>query len=160
MLSFQNCGDTGRNSNFLNLAEESINQNSACPNGNCGSDADNLWMQIREYDPYRIQFTTLSQGFFSVGGICGTGNFSNHSFLWVLQESFGAQDIVGQGFSDNLCDSGKFVLPVVPNRKPMVPDSLYTLEVELVGVTESLQQVSNPMPSNVGVLDIILTTQP
>lgn len=158
LFSFQNCGGSLPSTNFINQAEEILSESGACPNGVCYSESEYLWLQIREYNPYKIQISTLNQGYFNVGGICGTGNFANHSFLWVMKESFGTQDVVGQGFEDNLCESGKFILPIVPNRKPVIPDSMYFLEVELVGVNGDLQQVSNPMPSNIGVLDIVFTT--
>lgn len=158
LLSFQNCGEQ-RGNDFLDLAEEQFASSQDCQETNtCLQRQDLLWMVIREYSPYRIDITTLNTGHFNVGGICGVGDFVNHSFLWELRSAFN-DTIVGQGFSDNLCDNGRFSVPIVPNTAPVIPDQRYILDMELVGLQENGAQVSNPMPSNRSSLDIIFSSE-
>lgn len=159
MLGFQNCGDN-LTRDTLSLAEEAISSGQ-CEEGVCQSLATQLWMTIREFEPYKIEYSTLDAGaHFNVGGTCGVGMFRHHSFLYELRQGFGDQKIVAQGFVDDRCDSGRFVVPIVINKAPVQPDSRYNLTMELVGLTETNQQVSNPMPSNIGTLDVIFTLDP
>ncbi len=160
LLTFQNCGETARNTGFLEQGADLLQSNS-CPGTNCVTSADYLWMSIREYEPYKIEISTLNVGHFNIGGQCGVGDFPNHSFVWELREGFGAQNIVGQGFSDDRCDNGRFIVPILPNGGFVIqPDQRYTLRMELVGVTSTNEEVSNPMPNNQGSLDILFTTNP
>lgn len=157
ILSFQNCGETARN-DVLSQSADLLQ--SDCEDGSCLQAADFLWMSIREYEPYKIQLVTVNVGHFNVGGQCGTGTFARHSFLWELREGFGQQRVVGQGFADDRCNSGQFIVPIVPNQLALQPDERYTLTMELVGITDTNAEVSNPMPANQGSLDIIFTTDP
>lgn len=159
LLAFQNCGESVRNTGLL-AQDSSILQQSNCEETNtCTQPAEYLWLQIREYEPYKIQISTV-QTHFNVGGRCGVGSFSNHSFLWELREGFGDQAVVGQGFEDNRCLNGQFIVPIINNQLALVPNQRYTLTMELVGVTEANTEVSNPNPSNVATLDILFTTEP
>ncbi len=156
LLSFQNCGnDLTRDT--LSLAEETLNPEE-CVEGNCATNANQLWMTLREFDPYKIEYATLGAGgHFNVGGICGVGSFDHHSFLYELREGFGAQTVVAQGFIDDRCVAGRFVVPIVINKVAVVTERRYNLTIELVGLTETNQQISNPMTSNIGTLDVIFT---
>lgn len=160
ILTFQNCGETARNTGILQQTEAYL-EPASCPTGSCLTSADYLWLNIREYNPYQIEISTLNTGHFNVSGLCGVGDFANHSFVWELVEGFGSQRVVGQGFSDNRCVNGRFVVPIVPNGTVVIqPDQRYTLFIELVGITDSNEEVSNPMPNNQGTLDILFTTTP
>ncbi len=159
LLGFQNCGDN-LTRDTLSMAEEALTPQQ-CSEGNCATSANQLWMTIREFDPYKIEYSTLNNGgHFNVGGICGVGQFRHHSFLFEMREGFGAQKVVAQGFVDDRCESGRFVVPILINKEPVVPDRMYTLSLELVGLTDTNQQVSNPMPSNLGSLNVIFTFEP
>ena len=160
LFSFQNCGST-QGTDFLRAGEDEINSSQQCTEtGTCLQEQDLIWMVIREYSPYKVNIQALNAGHINVGGVCGIGTFVNHSFLWELRQGFGSQTVVGQGFSDNLCNNGRFSVPVIPNMGSVIPDQLYILEMELVGLQENGAQVSNPMPTNRGSLDIIFESQP
>lgn len=161
LVAFQNCGESARNTGLLQQSQNALSSTSAdnCPQGVCSEAGQFVWMSIREYEPYKIQISTLNAGHFNVGGQCGVGGFPHHSFIWELREGFGAQNIVGQGFSDDLCLSGLFNVPIIPNSVGTIqPDQRYTLNMRLVGVNENNEEVSNPQPSNQGSLDILFTT--
>lgn len=160
-ISFQNCGASTRSADMLGQSNIALNSNNCDSQGTCTSSADYLWMRIREYEPYRIEHSTLNVGHFNVGGQCGIGDFNVHSFVWELREAFGNQSVVGQGSIDNRCANGQFAVPVILNQVALVqPDQRYTLYLELVGVTDTNQEVSNPMPNSQGTLDIIFTSTP
>jgi len=155
---FQNCGDSARVS--LVTAERynsSLNQD--CNGLECVNPEELLWIKIREYEPYKIHHPTfLEVGHFTIGGQCGTGLFENHTFLWEIREGFGAQAVVGRGFSDNRCYLGQFQIPVaanIINGNPIRANQRYQLRVELVGVGSSNEQFTNPMPTNKSSLDIL-----
>ncbi len=160
VLTFQNCGETARNTGLLQQTENVLGSDT-CPTTSCLQPADFLWMTIREYEPYKIEISTLNVGHFNVGGLCGTGEFQQHSFVWELREGFGNQEVVGQGAEDNLCEFGRFMVPITPNGAVVIqPDQRYTLTMELVGITATNEEISNPMPNNLGTLDILFTTTP
>ncbi len=160
ILTFQNCGETARNTGILQQTSDTL-QSEACANDSCVNSADYLWLSIREYEPYKIEIATLNVGHFNVGGLCGAGDFATHSFIWELVEGFGQQRLVGQGFEDDRCVNGRFIVPIVPNGNvTIMPDQRYTLTLELVGITETNEEVSNPMPNNQGSLDILFTSTP
>jgi hypothetical protein len=157
LLVFQNCGE--------NAAVDPLIQNELLLSENqqictdCSSAGSFLWLSIREYDPYKIDISTVTTHFF-VSGQCGTSNFANHSFHWELREGFGAQNLVGRGTSDNRCDTGQFMVPIIPNEADLQPDRRYTLQLEIVGINNNGQEIRNPAPSNQGALDIIFTSEP
>ncbi|MEM7647469.1 MAG: hypothetical protein AAF203_11205 [Pseudomonadota bacterium] len=153
-LTFQNCGDSARNQLVLldQVDEASLN---ACEGQECLLSAELLWLLIREYEPYRVDITSLVAGHFTVGGQCGVGAFANHSFVWELREGFGAQRIVGRGVADNRCDLGQFQIPIVLNIADPEVDQRYQLLVEIVGIDENNSRITNPQPAARGALDII-----
>lgn len=159
VVSFQNCGETAANSNLLSQMDESLAQSSECSAEGCDQGAEFLWLQIREYNPYKIELATMNIGHFNVAGQCGTSTFSKHSFVWQLYEGFGQQQLVGQGAVDDRCVNGQFVVPIVPNEIAIVPDQRYTLNIELVGVDANNEEIVNPMRNSQGTLDVIFTTE-
>ncbi len=160
LLAFQNCGDSAR-VNMILADENSSSFADDCIGLECVSPEELLWLKIREYEPYKILFSTQAAvGHFNVGGQCGTGLFENHTFLWELREGFGAQNVVGRGFADNRCYLGQFQVPISPNISPIFPDQRYQLQLELVGVGTSNEQFTNPMPSNKATLDILFLSTP
>ncbi len=159
LLAFQNCGEVSRTNDLLQDSDY-LSETSCVGEESCGQNADYLWLRIREYEPYKIQIATVNGGHFNVGGQCGVGTFTKHSFLWEIREGFGSQSVVGQGFRDDRCINGQFSVPINPKLKPLEVDKRYTLSLELVGITETGAEVSNPMPSNLGTLDVIFTTEP
>jgi hypothetical protein len=167
VFAFQNCGETARNTGILQQSQ-TLFQAENCPEGQCVSAAETLWMVIREFDPYRIDITSLNAGHFNVSGMCGTGNFAQHSFIWEMRQGFGNQQVVGRGVVDNRCVTGRFSVPIGPNIAvdsngdliQIFADQRYTVTIELVGVTLSNEEVSNPMPNNQGTLDVIFTSTP
>jgi hypothetical protein len=114
LLVFQNCGE--------NAAVDPLIQNELLLSENqqictdCSSAGSFLWLSIREYDPYKIDISTVTTHFF-VSGQCGTSNFANHSFHWELREGFGAQNLVGRGTSDNRCDTGQLWCLLFPMKR-------------------------------------------
>ncbi len=159
LFVYQNCGQSVQNSDFLDQTEQLV-ATSLCEGGGCTEASELLWLKIREYEPYRIHIATVNFGHFNVGGRCGVGTFGRHSFLWELREGFGSQRLVGQGFQDDRCEFGQFIVPIVPNQLGLVPDQRYQLSMELVGITSSNREVSNPTPNNQATLDIIFTSEP
>ena len=137
------------------MASQSCNQDGTCLQGH-----DMLWLVIREYSPYKMHIQAFNNGHFVVGGICGIGTFVNHRIIYNMREGFGGQNQVAAGEADNLCENGRFSVPIdsfVAGR-PIVPDRRYILELELVGITENGSEVSNPSPVNYGSLDVIFTS--
>ena len=154
LIGFQNCGELV-GADRLAEATADLESNSCEDFAECYQSEELIWLVIREYSPLRLDISSLDDGHVFVGGVCGTGTYVNHRFVWRLRRGFGEQITVGQGFSDNLCDNGRFSLPVVPNVEPVEPDRLYILDVELLGVDENAVTFGNSMPSNRGTLDII-----
>lgn len=131
-----------------------------CVGLECMNSQELLWLSIREYEPYRIDYDLhLQAGYFYVGGQCGIGLFANHTFLWELREGFGAQNVVGRGFSDNSCHNGQFQVLITPNAGNILVDRRYQLSLELVGIGEGGVQYTNPMPSNKGSLDVLFVEE-
>lgn len=156
IVLFQNCGETARNTTIL--ADDYL-ASSGCNGLDCNAPEELLWVQIREYEPYKVQIATL-EGHFTVGGQCGTGTFSSHSFLWELREGFGRQQVIAAGFSDSRCYLGQFQVPIIFNGLPPTADQRYQLTMEIVGIGAGGEQVSNPLPASNASLDVIFTTDP
>ena len=153
LLCFQNCGDLSDGGLFGGSSSSSSGPE--CDNLECFRSSELLWLQIREYSPYKIRFSDI-ENHFTVGGQCGVGAFSNHRFHWILRANFGNEAIVGKGFSDNLCDAGQFQIPVFTNQQGLQINQSYQLSLELVGINEEGAQVGNPSSHNTGGLEIII----
>jgi hypothetical protein len=154
LLLFQNCGDTARSTTIF--ADQYLSSN-GCQTLDCSTSENLLWMQIREYEPYRVQYATLGSHF-NVGGQCGIGTFKNHSFLWELREGFGTQRVISTGYSDNRCNLGQFQVPIIFNSIIPNPDQRYQLTMEIVGISSSGEQIANSLPASRSSLDVIFTT--
>ena len=156
LLLFQNCGDPARSRSIF--LDQEIGS-SECSSIDCTASEELLWMQIREYEPYKIQFASLGSHF-TVGGQCGVSVFNNHSFLWELREGFGTQQVIASGFSDDRCDLGQFQVPIIFNGTVTpTPDQRYQLSMEIVGISANGEQLSNPSPVSKASLDVIFTTE-
>ncbi len=160
LLVFQNCGDSART---IGLFADELGESSTsaqCQTPDCANPGQLLWLSIREYEPYKLNFDDIVRlGYFNVGGQCGIGFFPNHYFEWTLREGFGGQNIIASGAKDNLCDLGQFQLSVEFNgAQPPQANQRYQLTVDLIGVNENFQQFSNPMPANNATLDILFLT--
>ena len=161
MLIFQNCGESART---VGLFADEIDQSSTstqCQTSNCTNPGQLLWLSIREYEPYKLNYDDVIRlGYFTVGGQCGIGFFPNHYFEWTLREGFGGQNVIASGTSDNLCDLGQFQLPIEFNgAQPPQANQRYQLTVDLIGVNENFQQFTNPMPANNGSVDILVISE-
>jgi hypothetical protein len=159
VFSFQNCGETARTVGLFADEYSDFNSLTHCQTPECRNSAEMLWMRIREYEPYKVNHeTAVTLRYISVGGQCGIGFFPNHYFEWTLREGFGAQNLVAAGSADNICDMGQFQLPILldPARLPIV-DRRYQLTVELIGINDNFQQVTNPQPANNATLDILFS---
>ena len=131
-MFFQNCGGLSERALFSNASHNPIS-NVECESLECFRSSDFLWLQIREFEPYQIKISNI-QSHFTVGGYCGVGGFSNHRFHWELHENFGAEELVGRGSADDLCDSGQFQIPVIANQKTFSMNRQYVVTLKLVGI--------------------------
>ncbi|MCB0378683.1 MAG: hypothetical protein KDD33_09340 [Bdellovibrionales bacterium] len=158
LLLFQNCGDTARTQGLF--AEENQTSTASisedCSSQACLRPEELLWLKIRENEPYKVSFTTVATGgHFNVSGICGVGTFENHTLVWAMQENFGAQTKVGQGFLHNLCDVGHFQMPLSFNSGVIQKDKSYSVSIEIVGVSSTGAPLSNPMGSGTSSVEVI-----
>lgn len=154
VISFQSCGETARNRVFF---VEDYNQASlsGCKSiADCTPSSALLWLKIGEYEPYQMDYSTLSQNYFMISGKCGTSTFPAHGFRYKLVKGFGDQAVVGQRFVENRCELGQFSVPIHWNTT-IEPNQLYIVSLELVGIGEDGELISNPSPANKQSLDVI-----
>lgn len=142
----------------LAVLEDSVNSLSTddCNFGDCGGYSELLWMQIREYEPYRVPAQNLGTHF-TVGGQCGTAGLRNHSFRWELREGFGAQRIIASNTSDNTCVLGQFQVPIIFGTIAPNLDSRYQLSMEIIGYDDRGNTLVNPMPASKSSLEVLFT---
>ena len=152
VLAFQNCGDTSRQNTVL--IAQFVDASSACDQGDCSSYDELLWMQIREYEPYKVPAQNLGTHF-TVGGQCGTAGLRNHSFRWQLREGFGAQRIIASNSSNNTCVLGQFQVPIIFGSIAPDLNSRYQLSMEIIGYNDRGEVLTNSLPASQSSIDVI-----
>lgn len=158
LLVFQNCGETPGEASFFDESNSTL-LNEDCLTTSCSSPEDHLWLRIRDYDPLKISLASYNamNKIFNIGGECGTSTFKEHSFRYTLVEAFGSQTEVGSKELVNLCKNGRFSLTIKPYLE-LKTDERYQLRVEILGIdSKTYERVSNPMPSSIGNLDVVIT---
>lgn len=159
VLAFQNCGEMARNTTVFTDQYASASADS-CQGIDCTPPEELLWLKILEYEPYKIQFSSITAGHFNIAGQCGVSTFPEHSFVYELRQAFGSEVVVGRGFIDNRCDLGQFSVPITANLSiPLQPDRRYRVSLELIGITRRGEQFTNPNPVNQASLEVIFTSE-
>lgn len=163
LVVYQNCGNAVRTQGLFaeQVANSSVEDD--CDSSYCVTPAELLWIKIRESEPYKVDMATLNEGLghFTVSGKCGIGTFENHSIIFEIRESFGAQRVIGAGQWDNRCDLGQFQVPIISNISSSLtfqPDRKYILRLEIIGLGEGNEPISNPMPANISSLDVVFVS--
>ena len=152
LVSYQNCGGDVRTQGLFSEELSSSSVEEGCSSSACVRPEELLWIKIRESEPYRLNIQNISTHY-TVGGVCGIGTFKSHSVIYEVKEAFGTQNVVGAGYFDDICDLGHFQIAISQNS--YIVDQKYVLTLELVGLGEGKEPISNPMPSNISTIEVI-----
>ncbi len=154
LVPFQNCGNLSERALFSD-ASHNPNPGGECESLECFRSSDLLWLQIREFEPYKLKRSNI-ETYFTVGGYCGVGGFSNHRFYWSVKENFGAEQLIGRGSVDDLCDTGRFQVPIIANiESNFEMDRQYEVTLELVGIENGVA-VGNRSPYALGRTSVLI----
>ena len=154
LIFFQNCGGLSETALFSDASHYSSVLGDECESLECFRSGDFIWLQVREFEPYQIKISNIEGNYFTVGGYCGVGGFSSHRFEWELHENFGAERLIGRGFEDNLCDAGKFQIPIIANQEIFTVNRQYVVTLRLLGVHNGL--VVKGFPYGEGRVNVLI----
>ena len=162
VLGFQNCSSSDQDPGlFVRESDNSAygygaNYGEDCIADLCLPPEENIWIKIKENNPYTVNLFYNTSGYFNVGGTCGTSTFDRHTIYWELQLASGAQTIEGQGYIDQGCDVGKFNIPITGL---FTDGKRYELTVEILGIDENGATIENPLPSSVSRVDVVIVNE-
>ncbi len=154
MMGFQNCGDLSERALFSGSSSYP-DTNTQCESLECFRSSDLLWLHIREFEPYTIRISDI-QTHFTVGGQCGVGTFPRHRFHWVMRESFGVEEIIGRGSTDNVCNTGQFQIPIIANKRTFAMNRRYEVTLELIGINDDGSYVGGYSPYRIGSVGVLI----
>lgn len=138
LIFFQNCGGLSERALFSDAGHYGSTPTDECESLECFRSGDFVWLQIREFEPYQIRISNIEGNYFTVGGYCGVGGFSNHRFEWELHENFGAEKLIGRGSENNLCNTGKFQVPIIANQETLNVNRQYMVTLRLIGIQDGV----------------------
>ena len=161
LFLFQNCGTSDEDPGLFvrddtSSFNASFDEDQDCFEDLCLPPSETLWLKIKESNPYTVNRFYNTSNHFDVGGTCSSGAFERHTIHWELRHQTGSQAVVGEGFVDNACRVGKYSIAVSASIQE---DTRYELLVEILGVDESNQAVTNPLRNNSAIIDVIVISE-